>query len=139
MRRATTLALILTSSLVAGCGGGLQTHDVSGTVTFNGKPVPAGRIDFFPDVGNDGIQGWAIIKDGAFDTRKPGGQGHAGGPMLIKIEGFDGISDDPNFPGTPIFPVYELKKDMPRGVSQETIEIPLSAAKDFRPPPKSKS
>jgi len=115
--------------LLTGCDSGPRTYPVSGTVTFDSKPVPAGRVDFWPDfsTGNDGPQGFAIIRDGAFDTRK-GGQGHGGGPMIIKVEGFDGKSDNPQFFGTPIFNVYEIKRELPKELSVQNLEVPASAA-----------
>src|SRR5688572_598759 len=120
MPRFTTSLLIgICAAFASGCSSGPATFELSGTVTFNGQPVPAGRIDFFPDFaqGNDGPQGYAFIKDGAFDTRK-GGKGHAGGPMVVKIEGFDGKTDNPAHFGVPIFPVYELNRELPRGSGQ---------------------
>ncbi len=127
--------LSLTCLLVAvffntGCGtGGPTTFDVKGTVTFDGKPVPAGRIDFFPDLAknNDGPQGFAFIKNGVFDTRL-GGQGHTGGPVIIRIEGFDGKSDDPRFLGNPIFVAHQIHRDMPKEATTEALEVPASAA-----------
>jgi hypothetical protein len=108
-----------------------------GTVTFDGKPVPAGRVDFFPDAtkGN-GPQGWSLIKDGRFDTRHPDSQAHAGGPMVIRIEGYDGQSG--GF-GTPIFKPFEIRLDLPKQEGEHNFEVPASAAKDFVAPPKSKS
>ena len=142
MPRTTILFVFaLASCLLMGCSGGSTTFDVKGTVTFDGKPVPAGRIDFFPDAtqGNEGPQGFAIIKNGVFDTSQPGGQGHSGGAMLIKVEGFDGKSDNPKFPGTPIFKVHEFKRDLPRSSSEENFEVPASAAQDFIPTKKASS
>lgn len=103
--------------------------DVQGTVTFKGQPVPAGRVYFNPDFskGNDGPQGFADIKDGQFDTRQ-GGQGHCGGPMVIRIEGFDGKSSDPKSVGKPLFVAFEIKRDLPRKTSTQILEVPASAA-----------
>src|SRR5262249_3118118 len=118
---------------LCGCGSGSPTmFHVSGTVTFDGKPVPAGRVDFFPDFSqkNDGPQGFALIKAGKFDTRD-GGQGHGGGPIVIRIDGFDGQTDNPVFFGRPIFKPFEIKRDMPKADSQENLEVPASAAKGF--------
>ena len=68
-------------------------------------------FDLFPDFvnGNDGPQGFALIKDGAFDTRN-GGQGHGGGAMLIRIEG---KSDTPRFYGNPIFAAHQVLRERP--------------------------
>ena len=136
-----SLLVALGCFIGSGCGPtGPKTFEVSGAITFDGKPVPAGRIDFFPDFskGNDGPQGYAIIKDGTFDTRKDG-LGHVGGPMVIRIEGFDGKSDNPAFFGTPIFDKHEIKRDLPKDTSVQDLEVPASAAKDFVAPIKSKS
>ena len=77
----------------SGCGGGGPTrYELSGKATFEGKPIPHGRIVFEPDASkkNAGPQGFANIKDGQFDT-SDGGQGHIGGDHLIRVEGFDAV------------------------------------------------
>jgi hypothetical protein len=57
----------------AGCGGGLGT--VTGTVTFDDKPVAEGAIIFMSAEGEPRREG-AVIKDGAFTvpTRLPPGK-----------------------------------------------------------------
>jgi hypothetical protein len=45
---------------LAGCGGGKGT--VSGEVTYNGKPIPWGRITFVSQVGNQTVHSTPIIK-----------------------------------------------------------------------------
>jgi hypothetical protein len=61
--------------LLVGCGScGPTTYRVQGAVTFDGRPVPGGRIDFVPDFnrGNSAMAGFARIKDGRYDTsRRP--------------------------------------------------------------------
>src|SRR5205807_6772258 len=87
-RRPGLCAALVAACLAApGCGGS-RGVEVSGEVTFDGKPVPAGRIYFNPDVtkGNDGPQGYAEIHDGKFDTSK-GGKGACGGPTVVVISG----------------------------------------------------
>jgi hypothetical protein len=116
---------------ISGCGsGGPATYHVNGTVTFNGKPVPAGRIDFLPDFSkkNDGPQGFADIHDGTFDTRK-GGQGHAGGAIIVKIEGFDGKSEKPKGVGNPLFSAYEKPMELPNSDSVQSFDVPAGASK----------
>lgn len=124
------LFIALIATVLNGCNRGPAMHDVSGSVTFDGKPVPAGRIYFNPDFskGNDGPQGFADIKDGMFDTRK-GGQGHGGGAMVINVEGFDGKSNNPESVGTPIFAPFEIKRELPKQASVQSLEVPASAAK----------
>ena len=48
-RRCTLAAALMASLTVLGCGGAKKSpalFAVSGNVTFNGKPVPAGFVSF---------------------------------------------------------------------------------------------
>ena len=67
--------------LIVGCGGP-KLYDVSGRVTYDGQLLPAGVIYFDPDVTkqNDGPQGYAVIKNGTYNTSARGGRGVVGGP-----------------------------------------------------------
>jgi hypothetical protein len=58
----------------AGCSSGPAVQHLSGKVTFNQQPVPAGRVFFLPDPtkANTGPGGFAEIKDGVFNTRTQG-------------------------------------------------------------------
>jgi len=130
LARLSFLAIVL----AAGCTNARPVFNVSGTVTFDGQPVPAGIIYFNPDFsqGNDGPQGVADIKDGKFDTSK-GGRGHCGGAMVVRIEGFDGKSPDPKSVGKPLFVAFELNRDLPRQNSSQDFEVPASAAQGLTP------
>src|SRR5437899_12941205 len=83
-----SLLLVLISALM-GCSGkqGPQRYRVSGTVTFDGKPVPHGEILFSPDSaqGNSGPQGIAIIQDGKYDTAGTRAPGIAGGATIVRV------------------------------------------------------
>jgi hypothetical protein len=130
--------------VIAGCGGdkdtGPERYGVSGTVTFDGKPVPHGTIIFSPDSSkqNSGPQGMAEINDGAFDTAKDG-RGMVGGPHLVTISGLEraptGADDAPR----PLFVEHTTKVDLPKEPSTQTFDVPKSAAKnlpkDMGPPP----
>lgn len=95
-----SLVLLAAIVLFAGCGGseGPQRYRVSGAVTLNGEPIPAGVITFEPDSskGHTGPQGVATIRNGKFDTNDSG-RGVIGGPHLIRIQGAsaEGDSGDP--------------------------------------------
>jgi hypothetical protein len=55
---------------LAGCGG--SAHDVSGTVTLDGEPIPEGYIAFTPEGGGRGAGG--AIKDGKYSVHVPAGK-----------------------------------------------------------------
>ncbi len=125
---------------LVGCGEAEpETYQLSGTVTFDGKPIPAGQIYFMPDgsKNNSGPAGFAQIHDGKFDTKLEGGKGHASGPMIVKIEGFDpagkSAKDANDTSGeevvTSLFPTYETTADLPKEDSTQDFPVPKEAAK----------
>jgi hypothetical protein len=112
-----------------GCGSGKERYRVSGKVTYAGQPVPVGRILFEPDraKGNSGPQGFATIAKGEYDTALSGAKGSIGGPMLVKIDAFDGVPQGENSPplGTPLFPsTFTQAIELPSGDSTHDFEIP---------------
>ena len=122
------LVCILLSSLSACSRGSPSRFDLSGTVTFNGRPVPAGLIAINPDLskGNDGPQGLAEIRDGRFDTRglKKGGPS---GPVILMIDGFDGVAQPESPYGKPLFVGYKVRVELPAAASEQNIDVPKSA------------
>lgn len=133
-----------------GCGGGDDTFRVTGKVTFDGKPVPKGKIYFMPDSskGNTGPSGFADIIDGQYDTRATGGRGIVGGATIVAIEGFDPqgspTKDLKKYSKGPdklteedfvevsvqtLFPRYEVKEEFPAENTTKDFEVPAEAAK----------
>lgn len=94
-RARSTVALVVAAMLVsAGFSSrqdGPPRFAVSGQVTFDGKPVPAGRITLEPDTaaGNSGPAGYGNIVAGRFTTYPR--MGAVGGPHIVRICGFDGV------------------------------------------------
>jgi len=119
------LLLAASAALVSGCSGATdpRAYNVQGTVTFEGKPVPAGTIQFVPAKGNSGPAGFATIVDGRFDTAAPGGKGTVGGLHQATVNGFDGKANpDKELPvGMPLFQDYQLDLDLP--MENTTLEI----------------
>ncbi len=116
-----------------GCGSGERTvHHVSGTVTFDGRPVPAGFVVFDPDVsaGNDGTQGFAKIEDGRFDTAR-GGRGVTGGAYVVKVHGNAASQGG----GQMLSWKYEQTIDLPAADSRHDLAVPASAATEAQPLP----
>jgi hypothetical protein len=139
------LGCLMTAAIVAACSagcGGDKTNRISGQVTFNGQPVPAGKIYFMPDgsKGNSGATGYADIKDGNYDTSSTGGMGTVSGPMIVAIEGLDpsapgkATPDDPEVTVKLLFPRWETELDVSGDTTKDFV-VPPEAAKG---PPKPK-
>ncbi len=71
------LILLVGLALVVGCSSKPKLSQLSGKVTFKGKPVPAGYLTFTPDVskGNLGQVVGFQIREGEYDSSKDGNQG----------------------------------------------------------------
>jgi len=135
-RNVPSCAVLVAFALLAcaGCGGDLG-YDISGKVTFDGKPIPQGKIYFSPDgaKNNKGGTGYADIKDGSYNTASPGGKKHVGGPMQIMIEGSDPsqkIEDPVNGEMTikSLFPGYQTSADLDKKKSTKDFDVPATAA-----------
>lgn len=118
-------------AVVVGCGGpaGPARYDLSGAVTFGGKPVPAGRVVFEPDgdKGNAGPAAYAPISAGRYAT--PRGKGTVGGPHVVRITGTDGVPT-PELPqGRMLFAEYRTTVDLPREASTKDFDVPADAKK----------
>ncbi len=124
--------------LLAGCGNEVDLYNLKGTVTFDGKPVPYGRIEFTPDnsKGNSGGTGYAVIEDGKYDTSTLRGRGTIGGPHIVKITAFEakptggGGTEDAPVEGSevkPLFVGYEIEADLPTSSGEQNFDVPASA------------
>jgi hypothetical protein len=115
--------LLALAAVITGCSSGPTNeptrYRVSGTVTFDGKPVPYGDVVFTPDSAkkNTGPQGIAKIRDGKFDTSLEKGKGAGGGPTLVKVTGLTGEGGQP-------LCEYELKVDLPKQDSTQELVVP---------------
>ena len=66
---AATLAVAVAAVGLSGCGGGPPMGEVSGKVTFEGKPVAGGRVSFMNTTAGTGGEGQ--LKDGAYTLSAP--------------------------------------------------------------------
>lgn len=110
-----------------GCGqSGPPRYHVSGTVTYQGEPVPVGSILFQPDPtkGNSGPYGNAAIKDGKYDTRLDG-QPTCGGSQIVIVQAFDGEHFTEYTPyGAPLGDGYQQPHELPK--KDATLDIELT-------------
>ena len=115
-----------------GCGGGdgVKRHDVSGTATFAAAEIRYGEVYFYPD---KGPEGYAIIRDGKYDTSLEGGQGVVDGNHRIVVTAYPSeplvASEDETVASeassAPIFVNYELTGDLSGG--NFDIQVPEDA------------
>ena len=136
MKRLAGLLVCLGAVLVltAGCSKqGRKLGQLSGKVTFKGKPVPAGYVSFTPDGsgGNLGNVKVAQIKDGFFDTSVESDPGILPGPTIIRIAGFDGKKLKGFSQGKQIFNPHEVRFTVPEGTSTQDFDVPNSAANNL--------
>ncbi|WP_417386606.1 hypothetical protein [Gimesia sp.] len=90
--RKNSVALFLCAITLTGCFGGsaeyIERAAVSGSVTFDGKPLPEGSIQFVPDVDSAGkpVRGkmaQALIKDGSYSLSAEEGPAVGNNKVLI--------------------------------------------------------
>ncbi|UUO05089.1 hypothetical protein M4951_17065 [Blastopirellula sp. J2-11] len=127
------LMLFLLLSMLTGCGAsstGPERYNISGSVTYDGKPLTAGEITFEPDrsFGNSGPATSLLIKNGQYTSS--GWKGIIGGPMIVRILGYDGVQPDgeegemlPN--GRQLFDDYTESVELPRETATRDFNIPV--------------
>jgi hypothetical protein len=119
-----------------GCGGE-STYHLSGTVSFNGSPIPDGYIIFEPDgsQGNTGQTGRSKITQGKYNTRSTDGMPIVGGPHLIRVVAHSAPMQADTVVGGEVvmpsllFPPYSFTQDLPSANSTVDFEIPAEASK----------
>ncbi len=109
---------------------------MSGSITFDGQPIPKGTVLFQPDEskGCTGSAGIALIRDGKYDTAAEGGTGVVGGPHLVRIVGLDGKPIDSMSPdGIPLFPDYTTTVELPKANSTQDFAVPKDSKRSMKP------
>ena len=119
--------LVFLLTVPVGCEKQPTLYEVSGTVLYEGKPVPMGQIRFNPD--GDGTQGFATIRDGKYTTTVEG-RGVVGGSHTIQILAYDGKVANETPLGKGLRPEYTEKKDLPFANTELNF--------DLKAPPKAK-
>lgn len=119
---------IFTASVTLGCNGptteGPQRFPLSGTITYKGAPLPAGKIYFEPDgkKDNSGPMVTAEIKDGKYET--PPGKGTVGGSHIVRIDGYDAKNVTEHDPlGSALFINHVIEVDLPKDEATEDFTV----------------
>lgn len=120
-RGSAAMVLVLGLSALGGCTREEKLYQVSGVVTYDGKPIAKGLIHFDPKA--DGPQGFANIFSGKYDTAQQG-KGVRGGAYDIRVNGFDGKEANEAPFGQALFPEYTGTKDLPKENSTYDLDVP---------------
>lgn len=104
---------------------GLARYAVSGAVVLpDGKPVPAGEINFEPDsaAGNKGPGSLAPIKDGKYALAAD--QGVLGGKYIVTIMSYDGVAVGESLLGKPLVKQPHVEKvELPNQTSTRDFKV----------------
>ncbi|MCE3017564.1 MAG: hypothetical protein ACK56W_00475 [Pirellula sp.] len=130
MKSSVVIGLLLccVTLFVSGCDSKPPMAQISGTVTFKGKPIPAGNVMFTPDVNLSGGQIRMFnVKDGAYDSTKDPSPGLLPGKYEVTIQGYDGKQIPNFFQGKQIFNAVKEPFEVPAGTSKKDFVVPDSA------------
>ena len=108
-----------------GCGNDSGRAEVSGYVTFEGKPVPVGVIEYRPNAekGGGGPQSILVIRDGYYNSD---GKGPVFGHHIVKVSGYTGI-EIPFVPeGERLFPVHKEEVEITEDSYKINYDFPLA-------------
>jgi hypothetical protein len=112
--------------LLTGCNAsdGPERFQVSGMVTFNDQPVPAGEVILTPDheKGNQGPAAYAVIRQGRYETEP--GKGGLGGPYKVRITGQSGEATGALSDVRKLFDDYETTVELPAKSSVQDFKVP---------------
>jgi hypothetical protein len=134
-----TIPLVLLSlSMISGCGGPQNRAEVRGTVRVNGQPLDHGSITFRPADGNDGPTAGAGIVDGQYRVDRAKGVAVGKNQVVIQctvktgrqISGGRGMTQEQKIEVIP--PRYnrasELVCDVKPGPNQLDFDLQVTSA-----------
>ena len=125
--------------LAAGCGEtGPALVPLAGSVTFKGRPVPAGYLTFTPPAGAGSVR-VVQIKDGRYDTAAAADpqKGVHPGPNQVRIAGFDGKVVPGFGQGKQLFNPVDEPFTVPGGGTTKDFVVPDAAGKNVKVEPTS--
>jgi hypothetical protein len=119
------LAAFLSLPLLAGCGGD-KLVEISGSVTYEGQPVPKGTISFLTPDGKGQTAGNLIV-DGKYSVKVPPGS------RVVRIEGFKIVGQESLDPSDPTrAKVDKLEPMVPEEYNSEKSTLKAEIRSDTR-------
>jgi hypothetical protein len=119
--------------ILAGCGSeasdGLPREPISGRVSFEGKPIERGTIQFVPEVPGVGFQVGSVIQDGRYSIPKESGP--VPGKYKASISASAGETKPPESPGADFVLPKELIPPKYNSKSTLTVEVKTGASNRF--------
>ncbi len=74
---------------------------------------------------NTGPASLGVIENGQYETAPD--QGVVGGPYLVRISGYDGVSIPDSSAGMPLFAPYETEVEFPAEQTTQDFDIPAAS------------
>ena len=128
MQRYLTMLILVLALTTVGCGrrDGLTRYKISGTVTYQGKPI-GGRLRFVPDSdkGNRGPATMIDFSSGKYQSVD--GYGVLGGLYRVEITGYEPLTPEQEKAGTPpkkLFEFYKVDVELEKKNSVKDFEVP---------------
>ena len=91
--RPVQIATLFLLALACGCGphSSIPLGNVSGTVTYKGKPLDHGKVIFTPEAGGSGVPAVGAIKpDGSFEMQLASGKrGAPLGKFIVTVRSYE--------------------------------------------------
>ena len=131
LRYLSSCCLFVALFSVVGCGEGdkFNRQAVSGTISYDGKPLPFGNIEFAPENGQP-TNLILEVKAGKFDAKKEFGL--APGKYTIRVQGTETAPLPPKDVPGDVPPPKTLVPDKYNAASKETIEIKVGDANELK-------
>jgi hypothetical protein len=130
--RCVLLGCVCATALLSGCGGdrGPARVVVSGSVSYNGKPISEGIIRFVPDKSASKPTMATVIKDGKYNADGLGGV--PTGTHKVQIEAMRRIGNEPSGNSSSLHAGGNLQQFIPKkynAISQLEITVPSGSGK----------
>lgn len=124
---------VLVIALLLGCSKGPARSEISGTVIFKGQPIPAGDVNFTPDVTVAGGQAQMyMVKDGKYSSADTPDSGLLPGKYTVRISGYDGKQIPMYFSGKQIFNAVQEEIVITQGNMTKDFEVPDKAGENIK-------